>query len=990
MKKFLMLCVSLAILFFPTVVLAGECKPSTATQYKFKGNATGRVLLFLYGTKDNPVYKRGHFWKQELHPSGNRGYCLDMPKDHGKIYVPSEEEFQRVIVNRGYVDESIRILSFDAAVDELLMTASPEIYNKVYPIKENLVTIIAQVASWALVDEGAAGVNPVTRIFSQFDAQKLILSQAYCSVYEYPGIVEWEDTPETSVCTYIPGYTPTDSRQHEEFRTVYESIGAYDEYEKTALGWIIWAWNKATSTKAYNDYIDAYQKGLRKPTIYLPADPDNEQRLLAEYYCDETIESSCWKLETDIPDTCTVSGSSGYVKDIADWNCIFSSVNSSDPSVNKHYIEDSSNEYCQVFCREEVTIELPNNGVQTVQGSYLSVNLDNNTELNNIFPIRYGGEKVCRTTSASTGKINYVKFNNDYLNANNEVLNKWHAYQIAKANEAACLAQTPTKNSGTDANGWYPTNDCKKALINDPADEAYCSDESEKVILSESEKNKAYTKYAEENDMEVDDMDSSLKESLAEDALYTKQSNKYESCMNIREPEPSYCPANNDKWTDFYKERVFSEKSVWYGTYKGTAGTFVQSEKTPNRTHENYCASFTIIANSNYSSYIEAKAKRDNLLPQIKSCITTKRDVSYNTFNPSVNLTYEEETYGIDEGWLLDSKVVSREEGGNLYITGTAVTNRPSASRVGTITQRVTTSLCDVEGAKCTNRVDSYETAEWWEKSLVVVKEYTLPEDVYRFVEKGTGQSVHTANKKSDIEYLDMGFGNLPIHYSSTPNKSYEFTLDTLTYGRLNKFDKYIFGSNQFNGVYYNGEYRIFTCDYKVLCNPMISDNPACPGEPTTGDGLNLVYRTISLYSKEAAFPGLNGQGRTPGANWNDDQLIDTYIVNNRGVRNYSIYTDLDPMYEIELTPGLMKQLRKYNKVKNSTYGIIYEDTNKERNGILGYTDYSDFICDEDGQNCRSELLRGRVSEQSALIVKGCAMSGNNSGYICSAVDIPW
>ena len=338
----------------------------------------------------------------------------------------------------------------------------------------------------------------------------------------------------------------------------------------------------------------------------------------------------------------------------------------------------------------------------------------------------------------------------------------------------------------------------------------------------------------------------------------------------------------------------------------------------------------------------------------------------------------------------MDSRVVSREEKGNLYITGNATTNKPSSSVIGTIMQSVNTAICDVEGAICGNRVDTYETAEWWEKSVVVVKEYTLPDDVYRYVEKGTGQSVHASNKKDNIEYLDMGFGNLPIHYSSEPNKTYEFTIDTLTYGRLNKFDKYIYGSNQFNGVYYNSEYQIFTCDYKILCNPMISDNPACPGEPSTGDGLNLVYRTISLFSKEMAFPGLNGQGRTPGANWNDDQLIDRYIVNNRGVKDYSIYTDLDPMYEIELTPGLMKQIRKYNKLKNSTYGIIYQGTSKETNGILGYTDYTDFRCDSDGKNCKSELLRGRVSEQNALVVKGCAINGNNSGYICSNVDVAW
>ena len=65
------------------------------------------------------------------------------------------------------------------------------------------------------------------------------------------------------------------------------------------------------------------------------------------------------------------------------------------------------------------------------------------------------------------------------------------------------------------------------------------------------------------------------------------------------------------------------------------------------------------------------------------------------------------------------------------------------------------------------------------------------------------------------------------------------------------------------------------------------------------------------------AFTGIDGKGRTPGDNWNIPNIIESIINKNRGVEDYEVYKE-SPMYEITLTPALMKTIREYNKKMNN------------------------------------------------------------------------
>lgn len=135
---------------------------------------------------------------------------------------------------------------------------------------------------------------------------------------------------------------------------------------------------------------------------------------------------------------------------------------------------------------------------------------------------------------------------------------------------------------------------------------------------------------------------------------------------------------------------------------------------------------------------------------------------------------------------------------------------------------------------------------------------------------------------------------------------------------------------------------------------PPTTTSPICDPETETCFP-NVVYRPISLTNP---FPGINGNGRTPGTNWNklvrnsDGTLLkyngntvtayDYYIKYNRGYNDYEVY-QTDPLYVIKLDPKTMKEIRNYNKAHEN--------------------DYNDFdLSCQNGEKCISKFLRGQAS----------------------------
>ena len=128
----------------------------------------------------------------------------------------------------------------------------------------------------------------------------------------------------------------------------------------------------------------------------------------------------------------------------------------------------------------------------------------------------------------------------------------------------------------------------------------------------------------------------------------------------------------------------------------------------------------------------------------------------------------------------------------------------------------------------------------------------------------------------------------------------------------------------------------------------------------------NIIYRPISLVEP---FPGINGDKRTPGNNWN--KVINTsngkvysygdyYIRNRRGYKDYEIY-QAEPLYVIKLDGAKIQAIRKYNDKHN----------------------YNDFeLTCINGESCISKFLRGTTQDFSInLIESGTCKNINNYNF---------
>ncbi|MEG0266415.1 MAG: hypothetical protein RRY22_04870 [Bacilli bacterium] len=611
-------------------------------------------------------------------------------------------------------------------------------------------------------------------------------------------------------------------------------------------------------------------------------------------------------LDVSSPKVCTKDGSTGKVIDAANWGCVFKSTKSgNDSTVKSHYFENaaSNNQYCAVYCKEEINYSLPAGGIEVYAGRFMVVG-ETVAPLPKIDPIVYKGKKVCRLTGSkgsTSGQINYNKFNVDLNRLEDDVRTYWDEWKIWETQKAACDRGTTVYYNGN----------------------------------------------------------------------------------------PYDCPGN------------------------------------PKPNYSSQIAASKI-------KYEKAVRNRDGAISNINDCVT--RNIT-SKFDPSVSLYYDEEVYGKTPSknpkeFRLRTVKREKEETQTYYNSG----NATYSSAVGNNepTYRTMYKYTCNGNTPCT-KTQSFRvpTTLWWEKSIEITNKYGLPENTYRFVSKATGQSFNSRPEAGGENAIDVGYDNLPIHYSTSPGR-YSFTVVTNSFGEDHKFNKYILEGKKFNNVLYEqaNKYEctfIVSCEKPVItddqeeyceickeqvstcgnekcdpndpkCLPCEEDDPDCPktdkchpGDPDCPPcigtdcypahlDINLIYRPISLAEiKEngktfsGAFVGREGRGRKPGENWNMVDTINNVITNNRGVKEYEIYKR-SPMYEITLNPGLMKKIRAYNKTLNSKQITIYEGT-KPSTGIAGYSDFESMECasatdgNGGGKECKSKKIR-------EWKITGCGIKG--------------
>ena len=246
---------------------------------------------------------------------------------------------------------------------------------------------------------------------------------------------------------------------------------------------------------------------------------------------------------------------------------------------------------------------------------------------------------------------------------------------------------------------------------------------------------------------------------------------------------------------------------------------------------------------------------------------------------------------------------------------------------------------------------------DWYGRTYIALYEYRLDGDFYRWVKMPEGESISTMPTGDYLKYnrfIDIGYANYPVHYSTPKNKYEGLNIKITNIGSNN----YLYNTYQTQIKNYNNSLTDNDLVSKVQQNELLHDcyyevktgEPYCP-PPGCDDlgSVRIIYRPISL---ENPFPDIDASGRNTGSNWcvlNDDESdcsnnndnVEKYILNNRNTEGSKIYNEKQPMYEITLNPSLIKQIREYNSKTD------YDDYNLSCSGLDG----------EEGTKCRSNFV---------------------------------
>jgi len=726
---------------------------------------------------------------------------------------------------------------------------------------------------------------------------------SYCKI-EKGSFTVPKDFKEADCCTYT-NYGP-------DAATRKSNSGGYNN-QKELEGSDVYKKNcvtpqpKCTASSVILSKNDpcCYQSNYNEP---IKSDPDFEAWMLlnnskGHAICfEKTITNVCnYTVSTDCPN-CENKVGIGYVKDEIspptgkdEWDCIYESTGM---WRNNYYSKSygyGGNNYCSIYCKEEIDINYPDGGFRVTNGTKITIG-ENMTW----GPVKTDGTKTCRTD-----KINYAQFDKDFESTNARVGTTWTEYmkQLARHEKVTSSAIITTNSScgcryyatGSDPNGNYHSISCCNAL-------GFTPYKYEVTIGSAS------CETIEETPTDPETGTVTTKE------VCTCSSGRLsgKSCLEERTGYNSHCTAVNNTYNDSYSSVTYSYTSADGASLSGSEGPICVSRYSSG-------------VSSAYSAYTSALSNRQATLTAINNCSKWEGTINYNDFKPEIRISYTDEVYSLTD------EVLSTIQKGSMQVkyansNGWHTVKPNDDKKIGYVCQN----------RSCSKKQDfAYPTSEYVEAEYNKKYSYILPSETFRYILKETNESL--SYRPGTPNYVDVGYGNLPVSLSS--KGEYEISLDLITLGNTNKLTDFIFGSKQ--------SYLTGSCDNLYDCKYYVNEQVQI-----TKKGLNVIYRPISLTNP---FPGQSGTTRKRGSNWNNDTLVSNYITNNRGVKEYELYYKKAPLYVITLTPATILEIRNYNS----------------------NTQYSDYnLSCVNGEKCKSDFIR---NSDFAKYFSGCRLNDSNS-----------
>lgn len=641
-------------------------------------------------------------------------------------------------------------------------------------------------------------------------------------------------------------------------------------------------WVRDMIKEKEKEHCEVYPNDLPKCCDYV--DKNGNQPNKNNPQCNKT--TTCNPPTVSCPDNCN-NNTSGNIKDVTDWNnCIF----------NKNDYKKFENQYCSIYCREDIEYYFPNGNMTVSAGNHFTVG--DSWKTPNWAPVHFVGRSECRTQ-----QIKWSQFESDWDAANRNVASKWDNYQIAIKKQS--LIDSASRSSSRNCDYYCDSN------IWAGGQYFSCCKKTEKKWLE--------CKTGSKN------------ECVKHDLLTGQCLERKNTCVGGYSDTEYIC---TEKDTPYDHGYTYTSGSTTYKRYDGSTTTigpisWCSTSSTPSAG-----------VSSARSAYQSAVSRRESLENDIYQCNNWVR--SYDEFSPNVQVGYTEAYYG---GLFNLEKTLEQRTQSQYYVNNNTTPSINSYKVTGSKAEYE----CKTEGQPCTlTGTMTYPKNDWLKQYTTKEYDYYLPTNTYRYILKPSGESTSTKPTSSN-NYIDIGYGNLPIHYSR-PEGSYKIYLTFTSFGNNNKYNQYIQNkkcANQYN------------CQYFV-------DNDIIGPEPNP-EGVDVIFRIVSLTNP---FPGKDGNGRTPGSNWDSDS-IKLYITNNRNLKDPErIYFDREPMYEINLTPTIIRQIRSYNRIQS-----LYD-----RGG------YADFNLDcqvGTGRQCTSKFIREEF--KNIFVSNRCGMSTNWNR--CTEID---
>ena len=669
-------------------------------------------------------------------------------------------------------------------------------------------------------------------------------------------------------------------------------------------------------------------------------------------------------------------GTSITVEDTPEWECIYdtqgNSKNTYDGSFYQEGFGGEVHNYCNVTCRESINYLLPKE-FATYAGTRFYVGTSNNYDdgITKLGPITVTATATCKTapvetTSASDAKINYEKFVTDYTYWNNQVQITWDAYQ---AKEALIKSESEAK------------------IVDGPNEHEHACTSTHKVYCCKTVCEKCMP----------DNNGDGIKEDKHDCGDNCEEIDKPEDCKSW------------EHGTRYYTTEVWEGPTVTYkgNNYKvkytvSSDGQHGDDKPNHNSAAEKAAYEKALKMRNEIIAAIKKCVNFQKVYNEVDPKITFVYSDPYykQSYNlESTNTTEYSTIYVGPNGTKTGTVDKVVDASSTMYYNNT--------SDWGTgYTGSLDRNDCGNELEECTvsKNATKYPTITQVIQTTVRTFNYELSDDAYKYIDK-QGIAYVEKDEDSDTGYIESAYRFVPVSYNLNPcdwNRKYylEFYYRDGTpnlFGTEQKFFKYQMvtaGSTSapISSIGYQcpydiiqeimepgeeiectpstcnnycyGDDCIFQCsgadcaeDYIIggsatdLCNgqncriTIVRAEPLdCPGGGPTPTDLNVIYRPISLGNP---FPGENGNGRDPGANWRGSiasgngeiTLVNKYITNNRGVEADKVY-DKTPMYEFVLNSENIRRIRNYNKTVDNDYNDF------------------DLSCNSDTKNCKSGFLK--------------------------------